>query len=61
MVSFEFFPSIFSHAAVHTFVDYVNKQNGDFRPKANDLSKKLDEHLETQIAEWKNLATKIND
>lgn len=50
----------FSHSTVHAFVDYVNKQNDDFRPKANDLSNALNQHVKNRLNEWAQLQQSIN-
>ncbi|CAF1016396.1 unnamed protein product [Rotaria sordida] len=46
---------------VDSFLDYINRQNEDFRPKANDLSIELDNLIQIRTNEWKNLITTIKD
>lgn len=52
---------LFSHSAVNTFLDYINRQNDDFRPRAANLSQQLNVHLQSKITEWKTLRTSIRD
>jgi hypothetical protein len=51
----------FSNSIVSSFLDYINRQNDDFRPKANDLSIELDNLIQTRTNQWKNLITTIKD
>ncbi|CAF0856116.1 unnamed protein product [Adineta steineri] len=46
-----------NHTTVNSFLEYINRQNEDFRPKANDLSIELDNLIETRNNEWNNLIT----
>ncbi len=46
---------------MNSFLDYINRQNEDFRPKANNLSIELDHLIQTRTNEWKNLITTIKD
>lgn len=46
---------MFSHSIVNSFLDYIHRQNEDFRPKANDLSTELDHLIQTRTNEWKSL------
>ncbi|CAF0802117.1 unnamed protein product [Adineta steineri] len=46
-----------NHTTVNSFLEYINRQNEDFRPKANDLSIELDNLIEARNNEWNNLIT----
>ncbi|CAF1145400.1 unnamed protein product [Rotaria sordida] len=50
-----------NNSIVDSFLDYINRQNEDFRPKANDLSIELDNLIQIRTNEWKNLITTIKD
>ncbi|CAF1115322.1 unnamed protein product [Rotaria sordida] len=50
-----------NNSIVDSFLDYINRQNEDFRPKANDLSIELDNLIQIRTNEWKNLTTTIKD
>jgi hypothetical protein len=50
-----------SNSIVNSFLDYINRQNEDFRPKSNDLSIELDNIIQTRTNQWKNLITTIKD
>ncbi|CAF4560318.1 unnamed protein product, partial [Rotaria sp. Silwood1] len=50
-----------NNSIVNSFLDYMNRQNEDFRPKANDLSIELDNLIQTRTNEWNNLITTINN
>jgi gamma-glutamylcysteine synthetase len=56
-----YFYLFYSNSIVNSFLDYINRQNEDFRPKANDLSIELDNLIQTRSNEWKNLITKTKD
>ncbi|CAF2980796.1 unnamed protein product [Rotaria sp. Silwood2] len=42
-----------NNSIVNSFLDYINRQNEDFRPKSNDLSIELDNLIQTRTNEWK--------
>ncbi|CAF1306017.1 unnamed protein product [Adineta ricciae] len=44
-----------NHSIVDSFLEYVHRQNDDFRPKANDLANELDNLIQTKTNQWKNL------
>jgi hypothetical protein len=50
-----------SNSIVNSFLDYINRQNEDFRPKANGLSIELDNLIQSRTNQWKNLITAIKD
>ena len=50
----------YSNSIVNSFLDYINRQNDDFRPKAKDLSIELDNLIQTETNEWKNLFLQTN-
>ena len=50
-----------SNSIVNSFIDYINRQNEDFRPKVNDLSIELENLIQNKINEWKNLNITIKD
>jgi hypothetical protein len=50
-----------SNSIVNSFLDYINRQNEDFRPKANGLSTELDNLIQSRTNQWKNLITTIKD
>lgn len=46
-----------SNSIVNVFLDYINRQNEDFRPRSNDLSIELDKLIQDRTNEWKSLMT----
>ena len=42
---------VFSNSMVNSFLDYINRQDEDFRPKAKDLSIELDQFIQTRTNE----------
>ncbi|UJR30243.1 hypothetical protein I4U23_017781 [Adineta vaga] len=44
-----------NNSTINSFLDYIHRQNDDFRPKVNDLANELDKHIQTKTNEWKNL------
>jgi hypothetical protein len=50
-----------SHSIVNSFLDYVNRQNDDFRPKALHLSNDLEHLIDERTNEWKFLIAAINE
>ncbi len=50
-----------SNSIVNSFLDYIHRQNEDFRPKSKDLSIELDNLIQTRTTEWKNLITTIKN
>lgn len=50
-----------SNSIVNLFLDYINRENEDFRPKAHNLSIELDNLIQTRTTEWKNLIMTIEN
>ncbi|CAF4320439.1 unnamed protein product, partial [Rotaria magnacalcarata] len=46
-----------NNLTVNSFLDYINRQNEDFRPKGNNLSMELDNLIQSRTNEWKTLIT----
>ena len=56
MIFFKIFIYLNSNSIVNSFLDYINRQNEDFRPRSNDLSIELDRLIQDRRNEWKTIS-----